>query len=51
MLVNQSVAGLCPEIRSKLIGLEVNFSQLLAKTRFERPSFTILVVSRVYLFA
>ena len=35
VLVNQFVAGLLPEIKSKLVGTEGNFSQLLAKTRFE----------------
>ena len=35
VLVNQFVAGLRPEIKSKLVGLEGNFSQLLAKARFE----------------
>ena len=35
MLVNQFVAGLHLEIKSKLVGLEGNFSQLLVKARFE----------------
>jgi len=34
-LVNQFVAGLLPEIKSGLVGMEGNFSQLLAKARFE----------------
>ena len=35
VLVNQFVAGLLPEIKSKLVGTEGNFSQLLAKARFK----------------
>lgn len=35
VLVNEFVAGLLPEIKSKLVGIDGNFSQLLAKARFE----------------
>ena len=35
VLVNKFVAGFCPEVKSKLVGMEGNFSQLLAKARFE----------------
>ena len=35
MLVNQFVAGLLPEIKSKLVGIEGSFSQLLVKARCE----------------
>ena len=34
-MVNQFVAGLCLDMKSKLMGMEDNFSQLLAKGRFE----------------
>ena len=35
VLVKQFVAGFLPTIKSKLVGTEGNFSQLLAKARFE----------------
>ena len=35
VLANQFVAGLLPEIKSKLVGIEGGFSHLLAKARFE----------------
>ena len=35
VLVNQFVAGLLPAIKSKLVGIEGDFSRLLTKARFE----------------
>ena len=35
VLVNQFVAGLLPAIKSKLVGIEGDFSHLLTKARFE----------------
>ena len=35
VLVNQFVAGLLPEIKSKIVGCEGDFNRLLAKARFE----------------
>lgn len=35
VLVNQFVAGLLPELKSKLVGIEGGYSHLLAKARFE----------------
>ena len=35
VLVNQFVAGLLPEIKSKIVGSEGDFNQLLTKARFE----------------
>ena len=35
MLVNQFVTGLLPAIKSKLVGIEGDFSHLLTKDRFE----------------
>jgi len=35
VLVNQFVAGLLPEIKSKIVGCEGDFNQLLTKARFE----------------
>ena len=35
ILTNQFVAGLLPDIKSKIVGSEGNFNQLLSKARFE----------------
>ena len=35
VLANQFVAGLCPELKAKVVGAEGNMEQLLIKARFE----------------
>jgi len=36
VLANQFVAGLCPELKAKVVGTEGNIEQLLTKARFEK---------------
>lgn len=35
VLANQFVAGLCPELKAKVVGTEGSIEQLLVKARFE----------------
>ena len=38
VLVNQFVTGLVGDIKTKFVGIEGSFNQLLVMTRFEEPS-------------